>query len=218
MDRRAFLRASGLAATAGITTLAGCGNDQELGENTQSPSPTDETDGEAGDATPTEVGGATGTESGDATATGTDGATTTTGAGRQVVSMASSGGEFYFDPIGLFVRSGETVTFRVGSGSHSSTAYQQGTGSASVTRIPQGAAAWNSGTLAEQGATFEHTFETAGTYDYFCIPHKSLGMVGRIVVDEPGGPAEGSMPPDGRVPRSGTIVQQGSVSYGEFRG
>ncbi|QLG64061.1 halocyanin [Halorarum salinum] len=128
------------------------------------------------------------------------------------------GSEYYFDPIGLFVESGTTVTFRIESGSHSSTAYQEGNGPAEVTRIPEGAEAWDSGTVSEEGATFEHTFETAGTYDYFCIPHKSLGMVGRIVVDEPGGPAEGSMPPDGEVPDSQTIVDQEAVSYDEFSG
>jgi len=134
------------------------------------------------------------------------------------IAMITDGSEYYFDPIGLFVESGETVTFEIQSGSHSATAYKQGTSSAEVTRIPEGAETFNSETLSEQGATYEHTFETTGTYDYFCIPHKSLGMVGRIVVGEPGGPAEGSMPPDGDVPESQTIVDQGSVSYSSFSG
>jgi hypothetical protein len=43
-------------------------------------------------------------------------------------------------------------------------------------------------------------------------------MVGRIVAGEPGGPAEGSMPPDGEVPESQTIVDQGAVSYSDFSG
>jgi plastocyanin len=132
--------------------------------------------------------------------------------------MVTEGSEYYFDPIGLFVESGDTVTFEIQSGSHSATAYKEGTSSASVNRIPESAETFNSETLSEQGATYEHTFETTGTYDYFCIPHKSLGMVGRIVVGEPGGPAEGSMPPDGDVPESQTIVDQGSVSYSSFSG
>ena len=132
--------------------------------------------------------------------------------------MVTEGSNYYFDPIGLFVESGETVTFEIQSGSHSATAYKEGESSASVTRIPDGAEAFNSETLSGQGTAYEHTFETTGTYDYFCIPHKSLGMVGRIVVGEPGGPAEGSMPPDGDVPESQTIVDQGSVSYSEFSG
>lgn len=62
----------------------------------------------------------------------------------------------------------------------------------------------------------EHTFETAETYGYFCIPHKTLEMVGRVVVGEPGGPAEGSVPADGGVPESQRIVEEGAVSYEAF--
>ncbi|QLK25591.1 plastocyanin/azurin family copper-binding protein [Natrinema zhouii] len=32
--------------------------------------------------------------------------------------------------------------------------------------------------------TFEHTFEIAGTYEYFCIPHEGAEMTGKIVVSE----------------------------------
>ncbi|MFC6838338.1 MULTISPECIES: plastocyanin/azurin family copper-binding protein [Halobacteriales] len=134
------------------------------------------------------------------------------------VQMVTEGSDYYFDPIGLFVESGDTVTFENDSGSHSATAYVEGNGQASVTRVPDGAEAFDSGILSEQNATFEHTFETTGTYDYYCTPHKSLGMVGRIVVEESGGPAEGSMPPDGDVPESQTIVDQGAVSYSDFSG
>lgn len=144
--------------------------------------------------------------------------TTTPGGNSNTVQMVTSGGDYYFDPIGISVETGDTVTFEIESGSHSATAYVQGEEMATVTRIPEGASFWNSGTLSGEGTTYEHTFETAGTYDYYCIPHKALGMVGRIVVDEPGGPAEGSMPPDGDVPESETIVEQGSVSYSEFSG
>lgn len=128
-----------------------------------------------------------------------------------------AGNDYYFDPIGLFVEKGETVTWKIESSAHSSTAYKKGTGPATVTRIPDGAKAWNSGVLSKQGATYEHTFQVEGTYDYFCIPHKQLGMVGRVVVGSPGGPAEGSMPPDGKVPESQKIVDQGAVSYAEFK-
>lgn len=179
MDRRQVLKAGGVAATAGLTGLAGC--------SSSNPDESGETD------------------------TPSSGNTNT-------VLMTMEGGDYYFDPIGLYVESGDTVTFEIGSGSHSSTAYKKGNGLASVTRIPDGAAAWDSGILSQQGATFEHTFEVTGTYDYFCTPHKSLGMVGRIVVGEPGGPAEGSMPPDGTVPESQTIVDQGAVSYSNFSG
>lgn len=36
----------------------------------------------------------------------------------------------------------------------------------------------------EQNATFEHTFETAGTAYYYCKPHESMGMKGAVVVED----------------------------------
>jgi plastocyanin len=134
------------------------------------------------------------------------------------IAMKTEGSEYYFDPIGLFVKPGKTVTWTLKSGAHSTTAYKKGNGPAMVTRIPADATAWNSEIMSEQGATFEHTFDVTGTYDYFCIPHKSLGMVGRLVGGEPGGPAEGSMPPDGQVPKSSAIVEQGAIPHDEFTG
>jgi len=53
-------------------------------------------------------------------------------------------------------------------------------------------------------------FDTDEAYD-------PLGS-GRIVVEEAGGPAEGDMQPDGDVPESQTIIDQGAVSYSDFRG
>ena len=144
--------------------------------------------------------------------------TPTTSGGEATVQMITGGGSYYFDPIGLAVEPGTTVSFENDSGSHSALSYKDGVGQASTTRIPEGAKSWESSILTESGATFEHTFETEGTYDYFCGPHKTLGMVGRIVVGDPGGPAEGSMPPDGEVPDSQTIVDAGSVAYDDFSG
>jgi len=155
-----------------------------------------------------------GTDSGESTPTGSDDSASDS----NTVQMITEGSEYYFDPVGLYVEAGETVTFENQSGSHSATAYSEDVSSASVNRIPEDAEAFNSEILSEQGATYEYTFEATGTYDYFCLPHKSLGMVGRIVVGEPGGPAEGSMPPDGTVPESQRIVDQGTVSYSEFSG
>lgn len=140
------------------------------------------------------------------------------GLGENEIGMYAEGSDYYFDPIGLFVEPGTTVTWVNKTGSHSATAYKKGTGPATVTRIPSGAAGFNSGIISKSDGTYEHTFQTEGTYDYFCIPHKSLGMVARIVVGSPGGPAEGSMPPDGKVPSSSIIVDQGSVSYSSFQG
>lgn len=37
---------------------------------------------------------------------------------------------------------------------------------------------------------WEYTFTIPGTYDIWCGPHEQYGMAMRIVVGEPGGPAE----------------------------
>jgi len=34
------------------------------------------------------------------------------------------------------------------------------------------------------GETYEHTFETPGTYGYFCVPHEVGGMAGTVEVRE----------------------------------
>ena len=41
-------------------------------------------------------------------------------------------------------------------------------------------------TIPKRGATFEPVFTVQGVYDYFCKPHEMAGMVGRIVVGDPG--------------------------------
>ena len=115
-----------------------------------------------------------------------------------VVTMRNN----YFDPIGLYVEPGTTVQFEIEAGSHSATTYDD--------RIPTKAVPFDSGVISEE--TFEYSFDTPGTYDYYCIPHQSMGMVGRIVVREPGGPAEASPIPDGDVPDSEVIVEQGAVA------
>ncbi|MFC7139912.1 plastocyanin/azurin family copper-binding protein [Halosimplex aquaticum] len=117
-------------------------------------------------------------------------------------------GNNYFDPIGLHVEPGTTVRFEIAAGAHSATAYEN--------RIPSDASAFDSGTISS--GEFEYTFEEPGTYDYYCIPHKSVGMVGRIVVGSPGGPAEDSPIPDGDVPESEAIVEQGAIAYGSSNG
>lgn len=114
-------------------------------------------------------------------------------------------GNNYFDPVGLAIEPGTTVRFGIDNGSHSATAYED--------RIPSGTAPFDSGTISQ--GEFEYTFDTPGTYDYYCIPHKSMGMTGRIVVGEPGGPAEDTPIPDGDVPASNEIVTKGSVGIDE---
>jgi plastocyanin len=95
-----------------------------------------------------------------------------------------------FEPKRIEVEAGTTVTWEnVGSIGHSVTAYED--------EIPDGAAYWASGGFdseqaatdgypdegnVTEGGTYEHTFETKGEHEYYCIPHEMNGMVGRVTV------------------------------------
>ena len=99
-----------------------------------------------------------------------------------------------FNPPEITVSVGEEVRWEnTSSRAHTITAYEGG--------IPDGAAffatgdyesedaarrAWNDslGGGLEAGERFSHTFEVAGEYQYFCIPHEQGGMRGTVVVEE----------------------------------
>jgi len=125
--------------------------------------------------------------------------------------------DLYFDPIGLYVEPGESVSFELVSGVHSAAAYHPDNEAVFERRVPEGAPAWDTGVFDSVGAFRTVTFETPGTHDYFCLPHKQLGMIGRIVVGGPGGPAVETPNPDGDLPDSDRIVEEGSIPYEAFR-
>ena len=78
--------------------------------------------------------------------------------------------EFKFDPDTVRIDVGGKVTWTyTGGGYH--TVSGQGD-----------AAGLLNGQLDPQHATYAVTFPKAGTYDYVCMPHQSIGMKGKIVV------------------------------------
>lgn len=98
--------------------------------------------------------------------------------------------ELTFEPKNIQVSAGTTVTWKnVGAVAHSVTAYED--------KLPDEASYFASGgfdsesaandgypdegSIAE-GESYEHTFETTGTYEYYCIPHEMSGMVGKVKV------------------------------------
>lgn len=106
--------------------------------------------------------------------------------GVRVVSMTDGYG---FGPGRLTVGSGTTVRWvNDSSVGHTVTAYAD--------RIPTDAQFFASGGFDSERAArndvrdglvptdeaYEHTFETRGTYEYYCIPHESSGMTGTVVV------------------------------------
>jgi plastocyanin len=107
----------------------------------------------------------------------------------EVKLMQTPEGNTYFDPAGIHIAPGDTVRWVQISGFHSVTAYHPRNDQHEL-RIPESAEPWDSDILQAQypkpGATFEHVFTVEGVYDYFCKPHEMAGMVGRIVVGDPG--------------------------------
>jgi plastocyanin len=101
--------------------------------------------------------------------------------------VAGPDGETVFEPEEYTASVGETVEWYFASPAHNVSAVPDH--SDEVT-LPDGAAPFASygpdegrGTTEPEGTTFEHTFETPGTYTYVCIPHVRVGMVGTVVVE-----------------------------------
>ena len=115
------------------------------------------------------------------------------GGGQPSVDMTDN---LVFDPDEITVSVGDTVVWEnVGSVGHSVTAYEDdipddadyfasgGFDSEEAARDSYRVGDPESGDIAG-GDSYEHTFEVAGTYEYFCIPHESAGMTGTVEVEE----------------------------------
>jgi plastocyanin len=121
----------------------------------------------------------------------------------EVIEMRSDalGSQVWFDPIGLYVEPGATVRWIVRENVHTTTAYHPRNDHHPL-RIPESAVPWDSGFLMHPGDYFDVTLTVPGVYDYYCMPHEAVGMVGRIVVGQPLGP--GAEPFDYWMGRPGT--------------
>ncbi|WP_232687723.1 plastocyanin/azurin family copper-binding protein [Halobacterium zhouii] len=101
--------------------------------------------------------------------------------------------DLVYQPETVTVAPGTTVVWEnVGNIAHTVTAYSE--------EIPENAPYFASGgpfdseqaaraAYPDQGVipggeTYEHTFETTGSFGYFCIPHESAGMIGTVEVTE----------------------------------
>src|SRR5439155_15724566 len=78
------------------------------------------------------------------------------------------GGTTTFSPASVTIKPGSTVTWTLSAGSHTVTCES-----------------FNSGTMSTDGQTFTHTFNTAGSFGYYCSFHgtPTTGMRGTVVVD-----------------------------------
>ena len=111
----------------------------------------------------------------------------------------ADGSNVWFDPVGIHIEPGHTITWiNLDPGnSHTATAYHP-TNASRPLRIPWGAEAWDSDYLLPD-ETFSLALTVEGVYDFFCVPHEHAGMVGRIVVGRPGN-AEPEVSRDGAEP------------------
>jgi plastocyanin len=81
-------------------------------------------------------------------------------------------GNLVFSPSSVTIRPGDQVKWTWGSDGHSTTSGSPG--------MPNGI--WDSG-IHNQGATFTRTFNSAGTFPYYCTPHGGCcNMVGTVTV------------------------------------
>jgi plastocyanin len=115
-------------------------------------------------------------------------------AGAQQTRTIEMTDDLVFDPNDTTVPPGTTVVWEnVGSIGHSVTAYGEdipadaeyfasgGFDDEQTARNSYAAGDPDSGDVGG-GATFEHTLEVEGEYEYFCVPHESVGMVASLTV------------------------------------
>lgn len=100
------------------------------------------------------------------------GAVTRTHVVRMLTSDPSgSDRRMFFDPRILRIAAGDIVTFEPTQPSHSCVS--------TPGMLPQGAQGWT-GAI---GRPVSVTFKIPGYYGYHCMPHRSLGMVGLVIVE-----------------------------------
>lgn len=97
-----------------------------------------------------------------------DGLVDRTGTGRTTVEVGAGSG-LSFAPAAIEVDPGTTVVWKW-------------TGAGGRHNVVERDDAFASPYHQTQGSTFEHAFETAGTFPYYCVPHRSAGMRGGVTV------------------------------------
>lgn len=178
--RRRLLAATGTAAVAGLAGCIGTGSTGDGGDDThaEDASTHDDEDGHNEEDDGHDDGGAGHDdeehghgEVGEPTATA------------EVAVNTTDDGEAHFNPHVTRIEHGGTVSWVLESGRHTATAYHPENDEPRL--VPDGTDAWASGTLSEEGETFERTFDTEGVYHYYCVPHERGGMIGSVIVGEP---------------------------------
>ncbi|WP_245708101.1 halocyanin domain-containing protein [Halobacterium jilantaiense] len=90
------------------------------------------------------------------------------------VGVEANGGPYGFGPAAVRVDPGTEVTFEWVSNTHNVVVESQ----------PENADWSGEEEINNEGYTYSATFETEGVYQYFCGPHRSMGMKGAVVVGD----------------------------------
>jgi halocyanin-like protein len=154
--RRAFLGGLG---TVGFAGLAGCGGTSRVTPS-GTPRPTVATDAEFdGYLAPT--------ANYDGTVADARGETEPA----ILVGAAGNGGNRAYEPPAIAVDPGTTVVW-------------EWTGAGGGHNVVSESGAFESELTTDADYTFEHTFEEAGVYKYYCTPHLRTGMKGVVAVGD----------------------------------
>jgi plastocyanin len=89
---------------------------------------------------------------------------------------------FHFDPMGKHIDVGDIIRFDFHSPDHNVVPYHLGHGRQQ--RVPDGEVPFSS-PMINPGGFWLYEFNHAGTYDLYCAPHQTFGMVMRLVVGDP---------------------------------
>lgn len=169
-DRRSFLRASALAATGSVATLAGCSSASDDDSPAFLPSE------------PDYGGWFDGVQN-------YEGTRDYTGQGEVTVAVgvpAGDGTDFAFGPPAIAVSPVTTVRWEwTGEGgSHNVVGFEprDPQNLPSAGDVVAADADYESPWHHEAGATFSHQFEETGVSRYFCEAHRELGMRGAVYV------------------------------------
>jgi len=95
------------------------------------------------------------------------------------VSVGAGPGGVSFEPSTVTINAGDTVRWVWATGGHTVTSGTNGSYDGRFCSPDN----TNCVQILPAGTTYEFTFTQPGTYNYFCIPHWTMGMTGVVIVN-----------------------------------